>query len=507
MKKHLPLISFLLVTTSCVFAQLLNNPSWIRTTQVASSGTGVAGSPGFVAGVTNRGTTVSSLSGTLAPSGNNIAMVWFQDWYSAAQTPNTPTWKGSSTGVTLWTNGTWFGDGNGKWRVYILMNPSTGSGTAATSWSGNVDEACLYVAWFTNCSGFETAGTPNFLNTAGTITARSASQTKDLQLFFSAVGSDGETSTAGSGQTVMATNGGVGHSSFVSRKAGQANTADAIMHWDAAARGTLDNTKLTTLTKGYYGGYVDHSPYSRWSLVAGSNAYSWARPVVVDGVSYTGSGTNWLFGDEGAASARNQFEFTVVNGAGDSLTTNLAMAGFGVFAITNNTAGDINLDIWSMLPGSGGSWGVMQLDIAAGTSNDKMIAHSSLNGVSQGSTGYTGSNRKVYFAVMYLNLTGGVLTNYLYDPDSSFSLSTAQQSSVAPATSQATINLSVGYIGQIPGFVMFGDLVVLYDPTAQQVADLVVSSAGGYTSGTDTSAVTWGVASSSGAFNGGLIGY
>lgn len=70
-------------------------------------------------------------------------------------------------------------------------------------------------------------------------------------------------------------------------------TANAIIHADGAARGALTQAKLNSSIFGATGGWIDQSPYTFWTIVAGSNQYSFPRPVTVSGTAYVTNEFRW----------------------------------------------------------------------------------------------------------------------------------------------------------------------------------------------------------------------
>lgn len=250
-------------------------------------------------------------------------------------------------------------------------------------------------------------------------------------------------------------------------------TVDAYLNWDLAARGTLTQTGLTNVTKGTFNKWNDHSPYTRWSVVAGSNSLSFARPITAGGIQNSGSSTNWVYGDGNTATA-NGFYFEVTGGA-DSTIHGLAVAGFVVFAQSNDTGSQINHDLVLTEPGSGGSWAVMQIILPASSSTQIMDSHSESGG-SHNSSGTAVSSATAYFYILQRDNVNHLCVVKLYDPIT-WALVTTESSAMSDDTNYL-IDWKVGYIGASPGYVMFGNQIVIYEPTTQQLSDLVTPLAG-----------------------------
>jgi hypothetical protein len=209
----------------------------VRFGAVAVGGGGVAGPPGVLVTRTNMGLAVSSLSTNINVTGNNTALLFFADWYDAAATVNTPTWNGSSTGVTLWTNANWL-DASAKFAIYYLLSPAAGSNAAAISWSvATVDEAVFTAVVLTNCSGFETSVGTNYTGGGLTLSNIVTSATKDLMIAYGVVANAVETATPFTGQTVIASaNPGANtHQNAITTKTGTAGTSTNGITWSGGS--------------------------------------------------------------------------------------------------------------------------------------------------------------------------------------------------------------------------------------------------------------------------------
>lgn len=196
-------------------------------------GGGVAGPPGLLVAVSNATTSlgISSITTNVTVSGENTVMLWLVDWYPSASTLNTPTWKGSSTGVTLVTNTTWYGADSSPAKVYYLASPSAGSGAAAASWSATADEVNYHVYVLTNCSGFDTPAA-KYQASGGSISNSCASATTELMIAYSIMAADAAVPTAHDGQTIYSYCHAIGyHSSVVSTKAGQSGNSTNGFIW------------------------------------------------------------------------------------------------------------------------------------------------------------------------------------------------------------------------------------------------------------------------------------
>lgn len=211
-----------------------------------AAGGGGSGAPGVLTSATNSAASVSSLSCTVTVSGANTLLLWCLDPYPDSVTVNTPTWNGSSTGVTLLTNTAWYDPTLAKMHVYYLASPSAATAAAAVSFGSTLTEGNLHVIVLTNAAGtFETA-TTNFIaagvgdNKSVTNTVTSAAT--DLTFLYMAYANAIDPVTRGNGQ-VQVTYAHIGagtHQSAISKTNGFAGTITQWMSMDGfSSRGAI----------------------------------------------------------------------------------------------------------------------------------------------------------------------------------------------------------------------------------------------------------------------------
>lgn len=142
-------ILFLLLSTVGCLAQFpFSGQTWYQ--PVVSSG--ITGSPNLQSYTTNSATTGTSFNLTVDPEGANRIMIFRADWFPNTSTANTPTWNGSSTGVTVLTNALWDSAAIGEMKAWCLVAPSTGSHTANFSFGAGISEVTYTVYVFTNAN-------------------------------------------------------------------------------------------------------------------------------------------------------------------------------------------------------------------------------------------------------------------------------------------------------------------------------------------------------------------
>lgn len=247
---------------------------------------------------------------------------------------------------------------------------------------------------------------------------------------------------------------------------------DLMLNWDMAARGALDATTALASTTGTQRGWVVGD--SRWSVVEALDSFSYPAPVTLSNVTLNGGSTNWLKGDLGAGAVKTAALYL---GAAESSVTNLAVFGFvRIDAATNDTP---YLDAFEIQSVGGCCWSILQ--IRPGTLGADVLSHAQTNGAS----GYGGttsiSHAKTYF--FQHTKRDGVSETKVYDPSTGFSLVGSGLCPVSPSDAN-WIFFQVGYSGNVPGSIWFGNLFMLYEPSDSEISAALGQSQSTRTIGT-----------------------
>jgi hypothetical protein len=249
-------------------------------------------------------------------------------------------------------------------------------------------------------------------------------------------------------------------------------SADCIIHWEGITQGAFNSATAATGTARDYDSW-EGGTLSRLLISPNDLGVSWPNPVVVDGVTYTNQGLNVLVNDVEDGGADQFARFILPGGAGAPTVSSLFAACFVRFDTSNDTVSSINLDLMTFDPPSGGNWSVSQLNLAANDGDIKVDAH--VNGGAHG--GEVIDKNKVYLMTHYRNMDTLEVTVNLYDPADNFSLASTSTLSVAAAENCYLMRFPSGYIGDPPGSITFGDVVLIYEPTEQQMIDFVTPQA------------------------------
>ena len=239
--------------------------------------------------------------------------------------------------------------------------------------------------------------------------------------------------------------------------------ANLILHWENMPRGAVNAANLPNGSFGNYYSWLTGTK-TRWSIVAEVGSYPFPNPVVISNITWTGSGTNWLQNNTGAGSADEYLELRMPGNFSPTVN-DFVMAGHVIFSTTNTSGGSVNLDnlIWYSTSG-GYSVTQLQLDPSSGPIN--LAAHSG----SGNAGGPTIQKGKVYFLTHLQK--DGVYKISVYDPANNYAFVDSTQISTYSENTYL-LQMPSGYIGDPPGTIVWGDQVFIFEPTAQQLTDLV----------------------------------
>jgi hypothetical protein len=244
--------------------------------------------------------------------------------------------------------------------------------------------------------------------------------------------------------------------------------ADCIIHWEGITQGTFDHATAPTGTAGDYDSWGTGTR-SRFTVAANDLAVSWPNPVVVGETTYTTMGSNVLVNDVDAGGDDQYISFILPGGAGAPSVSSLFAACFVRFDTSNDSGGAINLDLMIFDGPSGGSYTISQLQMAASDGEIKVSAHTN----SGQPSGAAIEKNKVYLMTHYRDMVNEELTVNLYDPEDNFSLASTATVAIPVNENCYLLRFPSGYIGDPPGSITFGDVVLIYEPTEQQMIDMV----------------------------------
>jgi hypothetical protein len=191
--------------------------------------------PTITALATNGGLNVVGYTNSITVPSGATALFWFIDSYKVGGgTPNTPTWIGSSTGVSCIGYTNWYNQASDMpmW-IYKLDNPTSGSSTSVVTFASARDELCVTIAAASGSTGLNTISTNGFYAGSNSATNSNASASGELCVAYF-VGADSPMAiTLGTGQTKLsAADAGSGHhQAFISTKAGRSGTVTNEFRW------------------------------------------------------------------------------------------------------------------------------------------------------------------------------------------------------------------------------------------------------------------------------------
>lgn len=245
-------------------------------------------------------------------------------------------------------------------------------------------------------------------------------------------------------------------------------TVDCYVNFGAVPLGSLDQADLAAATEGDFDSWGS-GVLDRFDIVANDFGYNWPRPIICAGNTHVAPSARNLRNNAGAGTADQEIFLFLPGGAGAPTVHSMVTMRFVRFDVSNDTGASMNLDMEIVDTPSVAAWSVAQLQLAANDGAINIAAHSNTNST----PGAANAKNKVYLMTHYRDMGVPEVVISLYDPDDDFSLvSTATQS--IPANENCyQIRYPSGYIGDPPGFIPISDLVLLYEPTAQDLIDLV----------------------------------
>jgi hypothetical protein len=261
-------------------------------------------------------------------------------------------------------------------------------------------------------------------------------------------------------------------------------SANCIIHWEGITQGAFNSATAPTGTAGDYDSWSG-GVLSRFLIAPNNLGVAWPNPVVVDSVAYTNQGLNILVNDVEDGGADQFASFVLPGGAGSPTVSSLFAACFVRFDTSNDSGGAINLDLMIFDGPSGGSYTVSQLQMAASDGEIKVAAHTN----SGQPAGAAITKNKVYLMTHYRDMANNELTVNTYDPEDNFSLSSTATVAIPVNENCYLMRFPSGYIGDPPGSITFGDVVLIYEPTEQQMIDMVTPTLASQPGNPSTSAM------------------
>lgn len=246
------------------------------------------------------------------------------------------------------------------------------------------------------------------------------------------------------------------------------NVATLLVHWENLPLGLPATAaslaySLTNGTVGDYGfwqvtGKTNNDSFERFYIV-NQPALLFPTPVQIGATTYTGSGTNWAAFDT-ATNRPTEVAKLALTGGPSGTITNLLVAGWVNFAMTNSTASSTNYDLLSVESGAS-TYCVCQM--IAGNGAIVARAHSASNGLSTFGGNISLAAGVPYFRQLFRDATNALCR--LRISDTNGSQIGDSECTLLPAGNSWTVYLRTGYLGNLAGTNYIGDTYVVYDAT------------------------------------------
>lgn len=254
----------------------------------------------------------------------------------------------------------------------------------------------------------------------------------------------------------------------------EAGQVSAVIHADGQSRSILTADTLTNIFIGPHG-YLAHgssgstnSTFERTYIDATQGSEAFISSVTVSNVTYSGVATNWLRQDA-VTNMEAEYISMQLPGGPDGIYTNLIVAGFVKFCVTNNTGSQVNLD--HVVVYGGGGWCVCQLSLDT-IGRIAILPHANTNGGSTFGPGFYITPCKTYFRVSYRDGIAGRCCMKIFDP-ADWSLIGEGCAGMYAGEVSWEIEFKTGYIGNIPQNVYFGDQFMIYGATDSDYTNIV----------------------------------
>lgn len=247
-------------------------------------------------------------------------------------------------------------------------------------------------------------------------------------------------------------------------------TANCIIRWGDMSAGTFNSANAPAGTFGTYDSWSGGS-VSRFTISVASLGVAWPNPIVVSGNTYATLSASVLLNDtDSGAGIQNIYFYFPGN---TSPTVNeVILAGFVKYNVSNPTGNDVSLDTMYLYPVSGGDWSVTQLTCNPNDGSIALRAHAQISGGSTFGSEITITKNKTYFVTHFRDMSAQQAIVKVYDPDNAFALVGTSTAACGNANVYTMI-LTSGYFGDPTGDIAFGDITLIYEPTAQQLINLV----------------------------------
>ena len=271
-------------------------------------------------------------------------------------------------------------------------------------------------------------------------------------------------------------------------------TADAIIHWEGMVQGDVDTTDLSTGSAGTYDTWESNGNSPRFDIIAIQSAGSWQRSITANEMEDDDNrGTNGMQNDADAGTGNDRtIEMRLPGGISAPTTRNIAILTTVNFNVSNPTGGNVNLDLLQFYCPGGGNWNTAQLQLEPSDGNIKIISHST-DGTTRNGAPVALQKNKTYMMLVQRDHDDGMAKVSIYDPADNHALVGTSESIVGEQNTYALEFIS-GYIGNPTGEITFGDVAIFYEPTDQELSDMVTPIGTHWVSTTGTA--TWSAAES-----------
>lgn len=251
---------------------------------------------------------------------------------------------------------------------------------------------------------------------------------------------------------------------------------DVLLNWSQSQTGLVTTTTLSNAILGAgVSGQAVSNP-TRWSIINTNGATpAFPSSITINGTNWNGVGTNWLYNNCNAGSG---YEFLQVNLPGyprASLNTNCLVCGYAKFLVTNSVDNEFNLDQWVLYKSdSNGDFSVMQVQPRA--SGVDIHDHSSTAPDSTNAFCTSVTFGQTYFIMLYQDTTNQTTMERVYTGSAPYSL-VAQTNITSDPRQYGTylFQLPSGYIGDVPGYAVYGPLFLVFNPSWAQIDGIVTN--------------------------------